>query len=303
MPQQPSDLRPQTFSPPARFALLLPAAGAGQRFTAAHHDPAGKKPPAKIEVDLDGKPVFLRAIEAFRHRPDVVQTLLAVHPDHAESFRFKWGDKLAFSGVTVIPGGRRERWETVSLMLEHLDAEVTHVAVHDAARPLPAGGEAFIDRVFAAALKFPAVIPGYPVANTLKKAATFDEDNAPAPDPLDAILPPEKPTPTTTIRRVVSTVDRRDVVEVQTPQVFEVSLLRRAYEQIASGRLDPAAVTDDAMLVEALGEPVRVVEGDPFNVKITRPDDVKLAAALLAYSKPSAAATVARKRLFADEEE
>ena len=71
-------------------------------------------------------------------------------------------------------------------------------------------------------------------------------------------------------------------MEVQTPQVFEVDLLRRAYEQPG---LDGA--TDDAMLVERLGEPVHVIDGDPVNLKITRPADLRLIRAILGLAAPA----------------
>ena len=81
---------------------------------------------------------------------------------------------------------------------------------------------------------------------------------------------------------MTETLDREGLVEVQTPQVFEAGLLRRAYEQA-----DLSGATDDASLVERLGEPVYVVEGDPCNVKVTRPADLKLMRAILGVKPPA----------------
>ena len=123
-----------------------------------------------------------------------------------------------------------------------------------------------IDRVFEAAARFPAVIPACDVGATLKRAEVDDTAKAEA-DPLDAILgaADEDELP---IRKVTQTVDRRGLVAVQTPQVFEAGLLRRAYQQIIDGQISPDGITDDAQLIEALGEPVRIVEGETTNLKM-----------------------------------
>jgi 2-C-methyl-D-erythritol 4-phosphate cytidylyltransferase len=295
-----------------KIAVIIPAAGLSRRFqeptTGAHLTPGveslkprdsarhvGKN---KIERDLCGKPVFLRSVELFLKRPAVAQVLLAVNPDALDDFRFRWGDKLAFHGVTLIPGGRAERWETVLQALAQVEPDCTHAAIHDAARPLASAK--LIDRLFAAAEKFPAVIPGVPVSATLKRVA----DSASPPDdadPLDAILG-SAGKPVVRYQRVIETVPRRDLIEVQTPQIFELELLRRAYAQITTGKVAAAGITDDAGLVESLGETVTVVEGETTNFKITRPEDFDLAQAYVGAIEKTQAAALAKKRLFADEE-
>jgi 2-C-methyl-D-erythritol 4-phosphate cytidylyltransferase len=281
-----------------RIAVILPAAGLGKRFNGS--DAPSER--SKIELDLAGRPIFLRAIELFLNRAAVSQIILAVQPDSLDEFKFRWGDKLAFHNVTLVPGGKAERWETVLKALDAARPDCTHVAVHDAARPL--ASRALIDRVFEAAGRFTAVIPGLPVSATLKRVAV-DESASQATDPLDAILGGAgKPGGGGEVRRVVATVDRAGLVEVQTPQVFEVQLFRRAYAQITDGRLaSGTAITDDAGLIEALGEPVRVVEGEATNLKITRPDDLKLAEAYASAAQQEDAAALSRKRLFKDEDE
>jgi 2-C-methyl-D-erythritol 4-phosphate cytidylyltransferase len=288
-----------------KLAVIIPAAGVGRRFAEAA-DPfaagaaAGRQPAtSKIERDLAGRPVFLRSVELFLGRPVVAQVILAVNPDAVESFKFKWGDKLVFHGVDVVAGGRAERWETVLNALAAVKEGVTHVAVHDAARPLASAK--LIDRVLEAAARHSAVIPALPVSNTLKRVVEDDAD-APMADPLDGILGGAGKEHVRT-QRVVETVPRAGLVEVQTPQVFELNLFRRAYAQISDGRFDAGGVTDDASLIEALGEPVRVVEGEPANLKITRPQDLEIALAIVEKRRQSEAATVAKKRLFADDDE
>lgn len=281
------------------IAVIFPAAGAGTRF---NHGAAEAR--SKLEAELAGKPVFLRAIELFAQCDDVTQMILAVAPDGLEAFKLRWGDRLGFLDVRVVAGGRAERWETVAKALEHVNDDCTHVAVHDAARPMAT--PAMIWRVFETAKRYHAAVPGLPVSDTLKRVAAM-EDSATAPVAdeavVDAILGEAGKPGAGPVQRVVETVDRRELVEVQTPQVFDVSLLRRAYAQLAEGKLEPGAITDDAGLVEALGEPVAVVEGDPLNLKITRPEDLELADAVLSRREAREQTELGKKRLFADDDD
>lgn len=274
-----------------RIAVILPAAGAGRRF--------GKADKPKVEMDLAGKPAFLWCVELFARRGDVGDVLIAVHPDRLDAFRFAYEDMLGLTGVHIVAGGTVERWETVANALDHVDDSHTHVAVHDAARPLAT--QSLIDRCFAACEKWDAVLPGVPVASTLKRVADLEADEMPR-DAIDDILGgPATAAPAG--QRVVETVDRRDLVEVQTPQVFSLALLRRAYAGLRDGSTDPAGVTDDAALVEAMGETVAVVDGESTNLKITRPADAELAAALLERRAAASAKENATRQLFLDEED
>lgn len=285
-----------------KVSVILPAAGSGTRFAAgasatnADIIPGGA---SKIELDLGGKPVFMHALERFRKRRDVGQVVLAVPPGGLEDFRFRWGDKLGFMGVTLIAGGETERWQTVAKALDEVNDDATHIAVHDAARPLTS--DALIDRVFSAAERFTAVIPGCDVGSTLKRVGGYEASTDDA-DPLDAILGSAGKS-TVPVRPVLETVDRRQLVAVQTPQVFEVALLRRAYQQIAAGDVDTANITDDAQLIEAMGEPVHVVDGETSNLKITYPADAELARAVITMRTQSQAGELAKKRLFGDDDD
>ncbi|MEM8737420.1 MAG: IspD/TarI family cytidylyltransferase [Planctomycetota bacterium] len=296
--------------------VILPAAGVGSRFSAG-----GSAASSKIEYEIAGRPAFLHAIDAFRAAGEVGQIVLAVHPDRLDDFRFRWGDRLSDAGVTLVAGGRVERWETVSLALEAVESGATHVAVHDAARP--AVSAALIQRVLKAAARWPAVVPGLAVSSTLKRVETLpDAAAAGTVDRVDDILGlgPAQAGPEATdeegLSRIVATVPRSGLVAVQTPQVFEIELLRRAYAQIsgraeapsgsprakASEAVPPTGVTDDAGLVEALGQEVMLVEGDEGNVKITRPGDIELVTALMAHRR----ATVQKKAatdLFGDDDD
>lgn len=230
-----------------RFAVLVLAAGRSTRFGDAIY----KKPFAP----LDGRPVWMHSVERFRGREDVCQVVVVVSPEDRQDFQEKHGAALLFQGVDVCVGGE-ERSDSVRNALVSVSDEATHVAVHDAARPCVAVDE--IDRVFAAAAASGAAILATPVAATLKRAAKGD--------------PPT----------IAETTPRDGLWAAQTPQVFEHELLRRAYEAHAD-----QPVTDDAQLVERLGEPVMIVEGSPSNLKITTQADFALASAILAAREPA----------------
>jgi 2-C-methyl-D-erythritol 4-phosphate cytidylyltransferase len=250
--------------------VIIPAAGRGERF-------GGEK----ISQEIGGRPMLLRTVEIFTRRPEVSCVIVAAPPDGMEEFASRFGAQLGFHGVKVVAGGRVERWETVSLALAHVPDGVTHVAVHDAARPC--ASDDLVSRVFEAARIAPAVIPGDPVRATLKRVSA-DAVSAAADDAIaDAILG-DAGSAAAKGRLVEETVPRDRVVAVQTPQVFELSLLRRAYAQVGLG-----GVTDDAMLVERLGEPVLVVDGEARNIKVTTREDLVLARAFASMPSPAAA--------------
>ena len=289
-----------------KLAVIVPAAGAGRRFGTGEG-------PSKVEALIASRPVFLHALEPFLAHRHVEQVILAVHPERVEAFGLRFGDRLRFQGIELVAGGVAERWETVLKALEHVGEACTHVAVHDAARPLLS--PALLERVLEAAMDLPAVVPAVAVTDTLKRVEAVSDAGrgadggggagGGAEDVVDAILGPELGhTQAAELQRVVETVDRTSLVAAQTPQVFERSLLERAYVQVREGKLAPAGVTDDASLVQAMGEPVYTIAGESLNLKITTQADLELVAALLEHQqRQRAAADEERKRLFGDDEE
>jgi len=239
-----------------RIYVVVAAAGASSRF--------GDRD--KLNEDLGGRPVLRRSVELFNTRDDVAGVVVAGPHDGFDAFALRHGDWVSLLGATLCKGGKEHRWQTVAAALEHVPDDATHIAVHDAARP--AASQQLIDRLFAAARTAGAVVPGLPVNDTLKRVGLAAESLA-EPDPLDAILGGAG-KPDTDARQVIETVPRGDLVRTQTPQVFTADVLRRAYAQT---QLDS---TDDAQLVERLGEPVYIVDGDELNVKITTPRDLEL---------------------------
>ncbi len=198
-------------------------------------------------VEMKGRAVWLRSAELFVNRDDVVQTLIAIAPEDRDWFQEKFRPNLAFMDVDIVEGGVT-RADTVQKALARVKSDVEFVAVHDAARPLLV--KKWIDAVFAAAEEAGAAIPAIRVTNTLKRVA---DDGA-----------------------IEETVSREGIWEAQTPQVFRRELLLEAF-----AKRDNSEATDEAQLVERIGQTIRVVEGSPMNVKITTLEDFKMAEALL----------------------
>ncbi len=228
------------------FAVIFPAAGKSSRFG----DPKQKK----IYAELDGRAVWLRAVEPFLNRDDVAQMILAIAPEDRELFERRYRANVAFLNIKVIEGGG-ERWETVAKALEMVEDRCEFVAIHDAARPCLT--PELIDAVFEAARRHGAALPAVPVAETIKRV---DDD-----------------------KFAVETVPRERLYLAQTPQVFRKEILGRAYAQ--RSRLS-STITDDCQLVEAVGQRCAVVEGSRYNIKITTPEDLRLAAAILPLLEP-----------------
>jgi 2-C-methyl-D-erythritol 4-phosphate cytidylyltransferase len=150
-------------------------------------------------------------------------------------------------GADVLVAGGHTRAASVRSGLAAVPAATEIIVVHDGARPLasPALFRVVVDTVVGGA---DAAVPGLAVADTLKRVAAG---------------------------AVTATVGREDLVAVQTPQAFRADLLRRAHDGASEA-------TDDAALVESLGATVRVVPGDPRNIKVTTAGDLQVARALAA---------------------
>ena len=192
---------------------------------------------------LAGRPVWLHSAERFVDRNDVKQVVVVVAPEDRGAFVEKFGASLAFMGVTLAEGGA-QRSDSVRNGLEKLHADIDMVAIHDAARPCLAA--AWIDRVFEVGARTGAAILAIPVVGTLKRVGPDDV--------------------------ITDTIDRSGLWEAQTPQVFRRDVLERAFALARVGQ-----PTDEAQLVEAIGQPVTVVPGSPINLKITSREDLRLA--------------------------
>ncbi len=203
---------------------------------------------------LSGIPILIRTVNAFLENPEIGRCIVVVPAewiDASKALLNQYG--LTLSRVSVCAGGRR-RQDSVRAGLALLDRMVDIVLVHDGARPLVDQGT--ITRCCQAARAHGAAIAAIPVKDTLKKA--------------------------TEAGTVLSTIDRQRLWQAQTPQAIRLPLLQKAYE--VAGDAD---ATDESSLLERAGIPVTIVEGSETNLKITRPEDLRLAELIVQRDTPS----------------
>ncbi|MHC4563406.1 MAG: 2-C-methyl-D-erythritol 4-phosphate cytidylyltransferase [Planctomycetota bacterium] len=219
----------------ASVSVILPAAGLATRFGGDRN---------KILELIDDQPVFAHSIRLFSRREDVGQILLVVSQDDRQTISDEYGELLRKENVTLVDGGE-DRTGSVRNALRQVWPDAQWVCIHDAVRPCLSARS--IDEVFAAAAEGGAAILAWPIHGTIKRAAG---------------------------EHIAETVDRVDLWQAQTPQVFRRDWLEEAY---ATGE----SATDDAAMLERAGRSVRLVAGDPRNVKITTPADLAMAAAAM----------------------
>ena len=246
-----------------KIGVIIPAAGQSNRFGSRD----------KLSEDLGGRPLLIRTVEFFTKREDVLEIVVAGPPDEFEAFQDRFGPSLSFHGVKIVKGGSKGRGESVQLALPSISDQIDRVVIHDAARP--ALFNELFDSLILASEKFDAVAAALPIHGTIKRAeieptSIGDEDEI-----ADSILGCETQS-TVDAFRVIETVDRTSLWELQTPQIFEPLLLRRAYKQ-----QDILHCTDDAQVIEKLGEPVHLIHGDSRNIKVTTPSEYKLIKSIL----------------------
>jgi 2-C-methyl-D-erythritol 4-phosphate cytidylyltransferase len=241
--------------PAARVAVVVPAAGLGRRL--------GDQGP-KALVELAGKPLLAWALADLEASACVTSVVVATHPEAVPAVRAlidgEGGSGLSRSGqrfpkvVAVVEGGGT-RQQSVAAGLAAVPADATHVAVHDAARPL--AGPGLLDELLALLIgdteNVSGIVPGSPVTDTIRE--------------IDHI------------GRSKGIVDRDRLRGMQTPQLFLREVLERAHKLAQRDELD---ATDEAALVERAGELIRVVPGPVENLKITTTLDLVVAEALLA---------------------
>lgn len=194
-------------------------------------------------LPIDGKPVLMRTLEAF-YRFDAAIDLILVLPEEQQDYWKELCEKHRFPVPHRIVSGGETRFHSVRNGLAFVSGAGL-VGVHDGVRPFVS--QEVIRRCYDAAATKKAVIPVVDVVETLRQLTETGSH----------------------------TVDRSRYRLVQTPQVFDADLLKQAYEQDYT-----PFFTDDASVVEAMGTPVCLVEGNRENIKITTPFDLKVATAL-----------------------
>lgn len=203
----------------------------------------------KAFLPLAGEPILVRTLRPFEACADV-HRLVVVVPEELLSRAEAMVAAAQVTKLEAVIAGGPERMHSVARALERISSEAGDILlVHDGVRPFVTPQQ--IARVIERARAVGAAVLAIPIVETVKEVEG---------------------------ERVIGTVDRRRLYLAQTPQAFRAAILLQAYERALR---EGIAATDDAALVERCGWPVVVVEGSVRNVKITRPDDLLLAEALV----------------------
>ena len=224
-------------------SAIIAAGGRGQRLS-------GARP--KQLLSIGGRPILERAVLAFLTHPAIDEVLVALPADLAADppdYLLRTDKPLR-----IVAGGAR-RQDSVANAFRDVAARADVVVVHDAARPFVSGG--LIARTIAAAAESGAAIAAIVARDTVKRASG--------------------PAEAGHYRRIVETLPRETIYLAQTPQAFRRHILDAA---LAAGEREALDATDEAALAERAGHAVRLVEGEPSNIKITTPDDMPLADAI-----------------------
>jgi 2-C-methyl-D-erythritol 4-phosphate cytidylyltransferase len=223
------------------YALLIPAAGRGERFGA---------PVSKALVLLNGKPLVWWALNAFANDAHLDLVVIATSPEDRSDFESALADHPLKSLIHFTNGGAT-RQDSVGKALDCVSSDVDKILVHDAARPLVT--RAVIDNVLSALENSVAAVPGIPVTDTIKVADTT--------------------------LTVVDTPPRESLFAVQTPQGIRAQEFRQAHtlaRQSGKQCTDDVALIESF----SLGK-VQIVPGDPRNLKITHPHELPRAEVIL----------------------
>ena len=199
-------------------------------------------------AEISGVPVIIRTLLAFENSDKISDIILVVRADDVFSLQLLT-EKYGIKKLTDIVCGGGTRQESVIKGLSRLSFDTERVLIHDGARPLVTGR--IIENVVSGLGEYSAVTCGMPVVDTVKRV---DENGV-----------------------VVNTLDRTNLVSVQTPQGVRGGDYKRAIEKAG----DVSHFTDDTSIMEAAGFKVLTVEGSRSNIKITTKDDIALAESLL----------------------
>ena len=204
----------------------------------------------KTFASILGKPLILHTISVFLDWPDIRRVVLVLPESNIEKARALLEGVDNSEKLTLCAGGDR-RQDSATRGLDAL-GPCGWVAVHDGARPCLSPD--ILQSALADARLHGSAVVAVPVTDTVKRADS------------DAFIS--------------ATVPREGLWAVQTPQVFPFTVLKRAYREVSEN------VTDDASMVERLGVKIKLTPGSPTNLKVTNPEDLRLAEMILASRVP-----------------
>ncbi|MDH5185696.1 MAG: 2-C-methyl-D-erythritol 4-phosphate cytidylyltransferase [candidate division WOR-3 bacterium] len=217
---------------------LIVAAGKGNRFQGT-----------KQFFLLGGKPLVLHALETFS-RSSYIDQIVVVTNAHKIKYLETLADLNQIKKIRAVVSGGEHRQDSVWQGLRILpDKANSYIAIHDGVRPLI--DNKLLVQGFTLCRKYKAVIYGIPVNDTIKEAKHG---------------------------RIIRTFDRTNLYLIQTPQFYQLNLIKRAYQQAVKNNF---YATDDAALVERLGFKVHIFLGSKSNIKITNREDLKLVQKLI----------------------
>ena len=198
---------------------------------------------------LEKKPLLTYGLLTLENSSFVGEVILVVEKNKISKAK-ELIKKYHISKVKEIVAGGKTRQGSVASGLRKMNSFSNFVLIHDGARPFLTGE--LIKRVILGAKRYKAAVPGLPLSDTIKKVENSSF--------------------------ISSTLNRKSLWTVQTPQVFKTEIVQKAYLQAEK---DHFWGTDSASLVERIGIPVKIIKGDPYNIKITTKDDFLLAEAIL----------------------
>lgn len=230
-----------------RTIAIILAAGVGKRMGAATN---------KQLLLLDNKPIIVHTLQVFEECRAIDGIYLVVNQKDLPILQEEILENHRFNKILKLVIGGRLRQDSVKNGLEAVEPPCDIVVVHDGARPFITPG--FVEKGIVLMEMFDAIIPAIPVKDTIKAVSKEGF--------------------------VVRTLERDSLWHVQTPQTFKYKLILRAYRE---GMAKKLYGYDDATFVEHTGTKVKVIEGSPYNIKITTPEDLITARGILSELKGS----------------
>lgn len=220
--------------------VIIVAAGTGSRMKANIN---------KQFIKLNDKEIITYTIEKFYNNKNINDIVIVVKEDEVEFFKKEILVKYNFNNIKIAYGGK-ERQDSVYNGIKVLDKNCKYVLVHDGARPFV--NEDIINRSLEEVQKYKSVVVGVPVKDTIK---VVNNNNY-----------------------IVDTPNRSTLWSVQTPQTFDYSVIKMAYEDAFDNNFYG---TDDAMLVERIGYTVKMIYGSYNNIKVTTTEDIDIGIQIL----------------------
>ena len=206
---------------------------------------------------LDNRPILVHTLQVFQDCRPVDGIYLVVNHRDLPIIQEEILETYHFSKIMKLVIGGRLRQDSVRNGLEAIDESCDVVIVHDAARPFVS--PAFVEKSISLMEMFDAVVPAIPARDTIKMISKEGF--------------------------VLKTLERDSLWHIQTPQTFKYDLIAKAYRE---GMAKKLCGYDDSAFIEHLGKKVKVVEGSPYNIKITTPEDLLIARGILAQLKGNA---------------